>query len=121
MNKKHHTTIKIAAPWVLLLGFMVVTQPQKLPVLLLIVPFVLLFVALMNTWAVGVPALRRLLGKRGYAGALRLRVAVCGSLVLLIILQSLGQLTLRDMLTIGAIVVIGYLYVARSRSGEQSK
>jgi hypothetical protein len=121
MHQTYPSIIKVITPWLLLLGFMMLSQPQKLPVLLLIVPFVLLFVALMSTWAVVVPALHRLLGKRGYAGARRLRVTVCGSAVLLIILQSLGQLTLRDMITIGAIAVLGYLYVGRSRSERQGK
>jgi hypothetical protein len=107
--------------WICLTVFMMCTKPQNLPVLLLIVPFVLLFVALMSTWGLVVPVLHRLMGQRGYAGSRRLRVTVCGSVVLLIILQSLGQLTLRDLLTIVAIAIIGYLYIGRSRSTDTGR
>lgn len=118
-NKPH--IIRAGIAWAVLLGFMLVSQPQKLPVILLVVPFVLLFVALMSTWVALVPIARRLVGKRGYAGSPRLRVTVCGSVVLLMVMQSLGQLMVRDMLTILAIVTIGYLYLGRSRSLQRSK
>lgn len=116
MNQKRYIVRAVVA-WVLLGGFMMLSQPQKMPVLLLIVPFVLLFSALTYTWLVIAPLLRRLVGKRGYAGSPRLRITVCGSIVLLMVMQSLGQLTLRDVLTIVAIATIGYLYIGRSRSG----
>jgi len=112
--RKH--LIRTGIAWASLLGFMLLFRPQSLPVILLIVPFVLLFVALMSLWGLIVPLIRRVTGKRGYAGSRRLRITVCGSLVLLIILQSLGQLTIRDVGTILAIAVLGYLYIGRSRS-----
>jgi hypothetical protein len=87
---------------------------------MLIIPFVLLFVALMSLWSLVVPLLHRLFGQRGYAGSRRLRITVCGSLVLFIIMQSLGQLTLRDLLTIVAIAAVGYIYIGRSRSESQT-
>jgi hypothetical protein len=121
MHKKNKAAITVVTPWAILLGFMVLSQPQKLPVLLLIVPFILLLIALMNTWKVAVPLLYRLVGKRGRVSTARLRVAACGSVVLLLVLQSLGQLTLRDVLTILAIIVIGYVYSGRSRPEQQGK
>jgi len=45
----------------------------------------------------------------------QLGMAVCGSLVLLLVLQSLGQLTVRDVVTLLAILSLGYVYVARSQ------
>jgi hypothetical protein len=110
--------IRTSVAWAALLLFMTLSHPQHLPVFLLIVPFVLLFWALISLWGLVVPFLRRLVGKRGYSGSRRLRFTVCGSLVLLIILQSLGQLTVRDVGTIAAIAVIGYLYIGRSRSTD---
>ena len=108
--------VRTSVAWATLLLFMTLFHPQHLPVLLLIVPFVLLFWALISLWGLVVPVLRHLIGKRGYSGSRRLRITVCGSLVLLIIMQSLGQLTVRDVFTILAIAVIGYLYIGRSRS-----
>jgi hypothetical protein len=113
--------VRTIAAWTALLAFMMISNPQHLPVILLIVPFILLFIALIMLWGLVVPLLRRLLGRRGYEGSRRLRITVCGSLVLLLIMQSLGQLTIRDFGTIVAIAVIGYLYIGRSRSGEQQK
>jgi hypothetical protein len=115
MNTKKQI-IRTATIWVVLIGFMMLTQPQKLPVLLLVVPFVLLFAGLLNIWALLVPLTLRITGRRGYQGSKRLRYTVCGSLVLLAVMQSLGQLTLRDVGTIIAIAVIGYVYIGRSRS-----
>ncbi|HSX43062.1 MAG TPA: hypothetical protein VLF59_03155 [Candidatus Saccharimonadales bacterium] len=112
--KKH--LIRTALLWATLIGFMMLTRPQKLPALLLIVPFVLLFAALVHSWVLLVPFARHLTGKRGYAGSRRLRFTVCGGLVLVLVLQSLGQLTVRDFCTIIAIMSLGYLYVGRSRS-----
>jgi hypothetical protein len=47
----------------------------------------------------------------------RLGAIVCVSAVLLLTLQSLGQLTLRDVLTVAGIVSIAYVYTGRLSSG----
>lgn len=120
MQIKKYLTRTIVA-WVVLLAFMMVSRPQKLAVLLLIVPFVLLFTALVSSWSLIVAVLHRLSGKRTYAGNRRLRLTVCGSLVLCLILQSLGQLTLRDFFTIVAIAGLGYAYIGRSRSTQSTR
>jgi hypothetical protein len=119
MKSKKQSIIRAVALWLVLLIFMMLTTPQKMPVLLLVVPFVLLFAALMSTWVALVPIARRIVGQRGYAGSPRLRITICGSIVLILVLQSLGQLTLRDLITIIAIAVIGYVYIGRSH--DQSR
>jgi phosphoglycerol transferase MdoB-like AlkP superfamily enzyme len=97
--------------------FMMISRPDSLPVVGLIVPFVLLFAVLYSTW--------RLLGllKARYTseggelrGRPRLGVAISLSTVLLLVLQSLGQLTVKDVATVGAIATIGYLYLTRNRA-----
>jgi NADH:ubiquinone oxidoreductase subunit 3 (subunit A) len=96
---------------------MVLFHPQNLPVLALIVPFVLLFVALFGTWNLFLVIQRRIGGARRVP--LRAKwfgAALCGGLVLLLVLQSLGQLSLRDVLTVVAITVIGYVYAVRNTS-----
>lgn len=100
---------------------MTLFRPDSLPVVVLIVPFVLIYAALYYLWGlVSVAAARLLAGVQGARGApdrprSRLGMAVSASLVLLVVLQSLGQLTLRDVLTLAGIIALGYLYVARSR------
>ena len=102
------------ASWLILGMFLIFTQPDKLPVVFLIAPFLLIFAALYSLWVI----LRRF-GMR-YTRRERHRhlgVAVCTSVVLLLVLQSLGQLTLRDVMTVAAIVIIGYTYLGRIRLG----
>jgi hypothetical protein len=108
---------RTAATWGGLSLFMMLSRPDKLPVIGLIVPFVLLFLALYSSW--------RLLGllKARYTtevgelrGRPRLGTAICLSLVLLLVLQSLGQLTVKDVVTVGAIAVLGYLYLMRNHA-----
>lgn len=112
--KLKQQALRTALTWGILGLFMLVSRPDKLPVVVLIVPFVLLFIALMSLSGL-LQALYHRYGTRGKADRLgwRLRVTVCISLVLVLVLQSLGQLTLRDVATIVAIAIIGYLYVGR--------
>jgi hypothetical protein len=115
MTIKHYI-LRTAASWIFLLGFMLLTEPQNLPVLLLIVPFVLLFVACSSLWKLVSAIVQHYRLERAAENrARRLRYTVCGGLVVLLVLQSLGQLTVRDVLTIAAIAVIGYLYIGRAR------
>lgn len=104
------------AAWVVLGLFMSVSTPEKLPVILLIVPFILLYIALYASWSLLDMLHGRYFvkeGKQKQHKSLGRTVSIC--VVMLLILQSLGQLTLRDVLTVFAIVVIGYLYLGRSR------
>ena len=95
---------------------MTLFRPGNLPVVTLIVPFVLVYVAFYNLWRLfGLVRLRYFVKDGEWKPHRHLGMAVCGSLVLLLVLQSLGQLTLRDVVTLVAIVALGYVYVARSR------
>ena len=92
----------------LLLILFLSTNPTKVPSLVLVVPFVLLFVFLF--------ALTTLfLGHNAFPRGRQLRVSVlCASIPLvLLILQSIGQLTIKDVLTITALFVVSYFYVSR--------
>jgi hypothetical protein len=118
MNSKQQI-IRTVIIWLLLLVFMTVFDPNKLPVLLLIVPFILLFAALYSTWNT-IAAIRGEYARGSGAQPRprkRLGCILSASAVLLLILESLGQLTIRDVVTIGAILILGYIYVLRSRFG----
>ncbi len=42
---------------------------------------------------------------------------MCVSIVLLLVLQSLGQLSLRDIVIVAALAALSYLYMAHATSG----
>jgi hypothetical protein len=101
--------------WTTLGIFLVVLNPAKLPVIMLILPFILLFTALYSLWRLVQQFILRY--SSGGFGRRRLGLGVSGTAVLLLALQSLGQLTLRDVVTLAAIMVLGYLYLGRTSLG----
>ena len=108
--------IRTAFAWGVLLAFMALSTPDNLPVVVFIVPFVLMYLAFYNLSRLFGILRARLFAKDGeWKPHRRLGMAVSGSLVLLIVLQSLGQLTIRDVVTVIAIILLGYMYLARSR------
>jgi hypothetical protein len=109
--KLNRRILRTALVWVFLVVFMMVTTPDRLPVVLLIVPFVLFFAACYESWEL----LQQI--RTDYFGhdrlPKRLGAVVCICAALLLVLQSLGQLTLRDVITLASIVFLGYLYAGR--------
>src|SRR6187551_780217 len=94
--------IRTTAAWVLFLGFCAATRPASLPAILFIVPFVLLFAALYSTWClVGAAYLQFLTDREpDRVPHRRLGSVLCLCVMLFLALQSLGQLTLRDIITV---------------------
>jgi len=85
------------------------TQPAKLPSFVLIVPFLLIFLVL----TLGISLL---VGWRSSTlTAKNLRIGALGAAlpVLLLVLQSIGQLIVRDVFIIVLLFTLGYFYVAR--------
>lgn len=99
---------------VALIVFLTVTNPATLPSFLLIIPFALLFTAI---YAVSYAAMRSL-GLRRLRG-LRLSLVGAGLPVSLLLLQSIGQLTLRDVLTILVFFMLAYFYISRLAATSQ--
>lgn len=101
--------MKLAGLCLLLLGsLLLTTNPQTLPAVVLILPFIFVFlIVFLTILSLG----------SGYKvlGAKLVRIAVFGAAfsTLILILQSLGQLTLRDVLTILALTLIAYFYMTR--------
>lgn len=90
----------------ILLLFLFVTNPETVPPVLLIVPFVLLFISIAGF----VPLLLgRLAGRR----VTKVGAVVAAVPVVLLVLQSLGQLTVRDMLAVVVLVSVAYFYISR--------
>jgi hypothetical protein len=92
----------------ILLLLLFTTDPQKLPSAVLVIPFMLLFVVI----ASGVPAVLRVYGLAGQRLA-KIGATVAVMPVLLLVLQSLGQLTVRDALAMFVLFSVAYFYMTR--------
>lgn len=99
----------IAIAGLSLLTLLGTTQPAKLPSVILIVPFILMFAILALTIALLV-AWRH---ENMTVKAIRFGCMAALLPILLLVLQSVGQLTLRDGLTLVALFVITYFYMSK--------
>jgi hypothetical protein len=86
------------------------TDPATAPSWVLIVPFLLLFVLLS---AIAYALLR----KRGLVARAALRIGMLCAFVpvSLLVLQSIGQLTTKDVLALGAFLAVAYFYLSRTK------
>ena len=93
---------------IILLLLLLSTDPQGLPSVVLVAPFILLFIAVSA-------AVSHALNTYGLFKQKRLRIGLVSAAipVLLLVLQSLGQLTLRDTLAIFALFGVAYFYISR--------
>lgn len=91
-----------------LLALFLLTSPSQLPSVFLITPFFLLFAIILVTVIV-------ILSKNGVSRSRRHRVSllIATPVVLLLVLQSLGQLTLRDTAVVMILFGLGYFYISR--------
>lgn len=105
--------LKIIVVSGLLLGLLLCsTEPTHLPSAVLIVPYLLIFCVLtaLISYLVSI--------RSGVYGRQQVRIGAFGAALptLLLVLQSVGQLTMRDALTIVAVFVIAYFYLAKRRA-----
>src|SRR5688572_5909394 len=93
---------------IILLLLLFTTDPQELPSPLLVAPFALLFILIASS----VPIV---LGAYGLAGqkAAKIGATIAAMPVLLLVLQSLGQLTVRDTLAMVVLFGVAYFYMSR--------
>ena len=99
---------------------MAISQPANLPTVALIAPFVLLYVALIYTtkglaeyMAAGNHAKSSNFVQRKAPGT------IASTVVLVVALQSIGQLTARDLISVILVVVIGYFFMYRNGARQQ--
>ena len=109
------TKLKAIISWVALGVFVSITRPASLPIWGLIIPFVMLYFALSYTL--------RVIVEYSTHASQRLRkierwlpIIVSLSVVMVLALQSIGQLSLRDVFAVVLLVLIGYFYVNRNGS-----
>ncbi len=111
MNKDLRKIALYALTYASLPLFLMLTSPRDLPIVALLVPFLLFFIILFFTFTIlirvfssGVTVRKR----RITAGAMAMFP------VLLLLLQSIGQLSLRDVTIVIALMTIIVFYVMRS-------
>lgn len=110
--------IKILVVWGIIVAVLILSNPSELPSVALIVPFILFFIAIYITvketiWLLSGeekndPAHLRATRPKLIAGL------VASFPVILLVLQSIGQLTAWDVLTAIALFIVAYFYVMRA-------
>lgn len=100
--------VVIAACSLLLLGIFFATDPEKVPAFALVLPFVLCAIILFT-------AIVWLLRLKGVSRGKAIRVAVlCSGLpMIVLVLQSVGQLTIKDVIALTAVFLLSYFYMSR--------
>jgi hypothetical protein len=110
-----HKQLRICAALLVADGLVFMTvDPQSAPAIWLIVGYILLGVSLFATAALFATAFRSY-GQRIYKTAWRLLAYAATALIIMIGLQSIGQLTIRDVLTLLPFTLIAYWYFGYSK------
>lgn len=106
--------------WVALSGWLLLVNPSNLPVILLVVPFVLVYLALYQSLMLISAAwsLSNRTSPGPTAGSQRAKL-LSTFLSLLLVLGSLGQLVFRDVVTLFLLVIVGYFYLAWVKKGTK--
>lgn len=108
------TSTKAVVLWISFALFLNLTRPTSLPVWGLIIPFILLYFALWYTMRAIIERVTTDKIRSGGLSSWMPRV-VAVSLTVIIILQSIGQLTLRDVVALTLLAMLGVFYVRRTR------
>ncbi len=111
---KQHLLMRFALLWAVFFGFLLVLNPTRLPIFVLIVPYIVLFLALRASWQLAEGFLRqRDSGTQYRTERSNLFAAI---IVAFVALASIGQLTLRDVSTVTLLSFLGYFYMTRNNS-----
>lgn len=112
---KQQTAITLGALWAVFFGFLFVFNPTELPIILLIIPFIVLFLALRLTWQTAEGLLRQD-GVRSSRYRKERSNLFAAIVVAFLALASIGQLTVRDVSTVTLLAFLGYFYMTRNNS-----
>lgn len=108
INTHYKTTSAVIIIFVFMAIFLFGTDPNSLPLPLIIAPFVLLFLVL---YIIAQVLVRRFLPKTKRSLRRGLGIIVAGLPVMLLVLESIGQLTARDFfIVIGLISLLVYYF-----------
>lgn len=116
-------SIQTVVAWVALSGWLLLLNPEHTPIYLLVVPFLLLYVAIYRLWlVVGLLWLRLVKAEpRSERASRQTGKLVALFICALVILSSLGQLVARDVITLFLLFIVGYFYILRSRKQDADK
>jgi len=110
MLKQVQKLIILIGLWISLPLFLMLTNPETLPLPLLLVPFLLLGLSIYKTAELGY----RVLFKERDKSRLRVLAAITAFLpTLLLILASIGQLTIRDTAIVLGLLILLTFYLRR--------
>jgi len=109
---KFSRPIKVIAVWLALVAWLVSTDPRKLPIVLLIVPFGLLFTAIFLTFSL---IISRFLPHTSQAKRRLEAGCIAGLPTFLILLSSVNQLTWRDVALVAFLSIFLLFYASRAR------
>lgn len=116
-----HKLVKLAAilgSWACTVLLLLFTSPANLPSAVLIAPFILLYISIFVTVKELMHLLRggdqnKIVGMKASRPRL-IAALIAGFPVLLLILQSIGQLSTWDILTVVALFIVAYFYIVKS-------
>lgn len=117
MQIRHYLTkfrrlIRVVLVWLTLFAWLALTDPRKLPIVLLIVPFGLLFAAIFLTVS---SIIRRFLPRTGQGKRRLAAGCIAGLPAFLLILSSVNQLTWRDVALVAFLSIFLLFYASRAR------
>jgi hypothetical protein len=103
------TIVILAGCFLALIVLFFTTDPNSVPSSILVLPFLLLFLLLLT-------AIYVLLQTRGVPSHKSLKIGALGAVapLALLVLQSIGQLTVRDVLVLAALFGLSYFYISRN-------
>ncbi len=114
--------IRTSVMWVALSGWLLLANPERIPVVLLVVPFALLYFALYELCILMAFLWQRYAkGKPRPESEIRQSARFLSIFISFIaVLGSLGQLVLRDIITLFLLFVVGYFYLVRARKRSRT-
>ena len=102
----------IVCATIITIGFFSLTNPKTMPSFILLISFAILagFFYVLSLWGLDLSGLGVKLPP-SYHRSIILTLTILPTLLL--ILQSIGQLTTRDIITMGGLCVVGVFYIGR--------
>lgn len=116
MQLKRYSVQTVVA-LVALSGWLLLLNPIHTPVYLLVVPFLLLYFVVYRLWLLLGLLWQRLarVERRSERTSRQTGKLVALFMCAVVVLSSLGQLVLRDVVTLLLLFTVGYFYILRSR------
>lgn len=103
----------IVALYVLSFGVLLFTNPQHTRPVLLVVPLLIFFLAIFLTLLALLGAFARRRGRKLSRNSVIVAAVLTALPVMLILLQSIGQLSVRDVITLLLIILVFGIYVSK--------